>query len=54
MSAVRLRTALLVRGLASVGIVNGVPDEYIAVWARFFDFGTSRMPSFLAKLAGDA
>jgi hypothetical protein len=24
------------------------------VWARFFDFGADRMPSFLTKLAGDA
>jgi hypothetical protein len=78
--------ALLVRGLASVDIVHGVPDEYVAaskkvlgahqvtefehqvrsmydqmarisiepVWARFFDFGAGRMPSFLTKLAGDA
>ena len=23
-------------------------------WARFFDFGAGRMPSFLTKLAGDA
>jgi hypothetical protein len=78
--------ALLVRGLASVDVVDGVPDEYVAastkvfgpdevteferqvrstydrmarisiepVWARFFDFGAGRMPSFLAKLAGDA
>ena len=78
--------ALLVRGLASVDIVDGVPDEYFAastkvlgadqvtefesqvrsmydkmarisiepVWARFFDFGAGRMPSFLTKLAGDA
>jgi Pyridoxamine 5'-phosphate oxidase len=78
--------ALLVRGLASVDIVDGVPDEYLAasrkvlgadqmpvferqvrsmydqmarisiepVWARFFDFGAGRMPSFLMKLAGDA
>jgi nitroimidazol reductase NimA-like FMN-containing flavoprotein (pyridoxamine 5'-phosphate oxidase superfamily) len=23
------------------------------VWARFFDFGAGRMPSFLTKLAGD-
>jgi len=78
--------ALLVRGLASVDIVDGVPDEYLAaaakalsadqvadfernvrsmydqmaeisiepVWARFFDFGAGRIPSFLAKLAGDA
>jgi hypothetical protein len=84
-----------VRGLASVDIVNGVPDDYVAdidrhrdviaastkvlgadqvseferqvrsmydqmarisiepVWARFFDFGAGRMPSFLTKLAGD-
>ena len=78
--------ALLVRGLASVGVVDGVPDEYVAasmkapaadqvtevecqvrsmydqmarisiepVWARFYDFGAGRMPSFLTKLAGDA
>ena len=78
--------ALLVRGLASVDIVDGVPDEYVTasrkvlgadqvteverqvrsmydqmarisiepVWARFFDFGAGRMPSFLTKLAGDA
>ncbi len=77
---------LLVRGLASVDIVDGVPDEYLAastkvlgadqmpefesavrsmydqmarisiepVWARFFDFGAGRMPSFLTKLAADA
>jgi hypothetical protein len=24
------------------------------VWARFFDFGAGRMPSFLTKLVGDA
>jgi hypothetical protein len=78
--------ALLVRGLARVDIVDGVPDEYLAaskkalgadrvteferqvrsmyqqmariaiepVWARFFDFGAGRMPSFLTKLAGGA
>lgn len=78
--------ALLVRGLAGVDIVDGVPDDYVAaatkalgadqvteferqvrsmydqmariciepVWARFFDFGAGRMPSFLMKLAGDA
>ena len=78
--------ALLVRGLASVDVVDGVPDEYLAgaakalsadqlpafergvrsmyeqmarisiepVWARFFDFGTGRIPSFLTKLAGGA
>ena len=78
--------ALLVRGLASVDIVDGVPDEYIAAatkvmdadqvtvferqvgsiydrmarisiepaWARFFDFGAGRMPSFLTKLVAGA
>ena len=78
--------ALLVRGLARVDIVDGVPDEYLAasrkalaadqlaeferqvrslydqmarisiepVWARFFDFGTGRMPSFLTELVGGA
>ncbi len=77
---------LLMRGLASVDIVDGVPDEYVAastkvvgadqlpefesqvramydqmarisiepVWARFFDFGAGRMPTFLTKLAGEA
>jgi hypothetical protein len=76
--------ALLVRGLAHVDIVDGVPHEYFAasrkvsggasgaeferqvramfdqmariaiepVWARFFDFGAGRMPSFLTELAG--
>jgi hypothetical protein len=76
--------SLLVRGLARVDIVDGVPDEYLAAsakvlaadqladferqvrslydqmarisvepaWARFFDFGAGRMPSFLTKLAG--
>jgi hypothetical protein len=76
--------ALLIRGLAGVEIVDGVPDEYLAAstkalgadhlaeferqvrslydqmarisiepaWARFFDFGAGRMPSFLTKLAG--
>jgi Pyridoxamine 5'-phosphate oxidase len=78
--------ALLLRGLASVDIVDGVPDEYLAAsmkvlgadrateferqvrsiydrmarisieptWARFFDFGAGRLPSFLRKLVGDA
>ena len=78
--------ALLVRGLARVDIVDGVPDEYLAasrkalaadqlaeferqvrslydqmarisiepVWARFFDFGAGRMPSFLTELVGGA
>lgn len=76
--------ALLVRGHASVDIVDGVPDEYIAAstkalpadqvagfesqvrstyeqmarisiapaWARYFDFGAGRLPSFLSKLTG--
>ena len=78
--------ALLVRGRASVEIVDGVPDEYLAAsrkaldpdlvaeferqvgslydrmarisvepaWARFFDFGAGRMPSFLTKLVDEA
>jgi pyridoxamine 5'-phosphate oxidase-like protein len=78
--------ALLVRGIASLEVVDGVPEEYIAasrkalpadqvgdferqveslydrmarisiepVWARFFDFGAGRMPSFLTELAGGA
>lgn len=78
--------ALVLRGLASVDIVDGVPDEFIAAstkalgadgvteferqvrstydrmarisiapsWARFFDFGAGRLPSFLMKLAGGA
>lgn len=78
--------ALLVRGLAAVDIVDGVPDEFIAAsrkalgteqvaeferhvgamyrqmarisieptWARFFDFGAGRIPSFLTALVGDA
>ena len=78
--------ALLVRGIASVEIVDGVPDEYLAGsrkslnaeeaetfehqvsslydqmarisiaprWARFYDFGAGRIPSFLSKLAGAA
>ena len=78
--------ALQVRGLASVDIVDGVPDEFIAastkalgadqvpeferqvrslydrmarisiepVWARFYDFGAGRIPSFLLKLASGA
>jgi hypothetical protein len=78
--------ALLLRGPASVDIVDGVPDEYLAasrkalganqfaeferqvrslydqmarirvepVWARFFDFGAGRLPSFLTRLASDA
>ncbi len=79
--------ALLIRGTASVEIVDGVPDEYIAMsskglgealgaegiaeferqvrktydqmaririeprWARCYDFGAGRLPSFLTELA---
>lgn len=75
--------ALLIRGRATVEIIDGVPDEYIAGsrkvmgeeglaeferqvrkmydqmaririeprWARFYDFGAGRLPSFLSKLA---
>ena len=78
--------ALLVRGIAAVEIVDGVPDEYLAGarktldaeqveiferqvrslydqmarisieprWARFYDFGAGRIPSFLSTLAGEA
>ena len=78
--------ALLVRGRASVEIVDGVPDEYIAGsskglreqrvaefeqhvramhdqmarisieprWARCYNFGAGRLPTFLSKLANNA
>jgi hypothetical protein len=78
--------AVLVRGIASLETVDGIPDEYLAGsrkvlgaeeveafeqqvrslydqmvrisieprWARFFDFGAGRLPSFLSKLASDA
>ena len=78
--------SLLVRGIATVEIVDGVPDEYLAGsrksldaeqaegfarqvrslypqmarisieprWARFYDFGAGRIPSFLLKLASEA
>ena len=78
--------ALLVRGIATVEIVDGVPDEYLAGsrksldaeqveafersvrsmygqmarisieprWARFYDFGAGRFPSFLSKLASES
>jgi hypothetical protein len=78
--------ALLVHGIATVEIVDGVPDEYLAgsrksldaeqvetferhvrsmydqmarisiepQWARFYDFGAGRIPSFLLKLASKA
>jgi hypothetical protein len=78
--------SLLLRGIATVEIVDGVPDEYLAGsrksldaeqveafersvrlmyeqmarisieprWARFYDFGAGRIPSFLLKLASGA
>ena len=78
--------ALLVRGIATVEIVDGVPEEYLAGsrktlaaehvepferqvrsmypqmarisieprWARFYDFGAGRIPSFLSTLASEA
>jgi hypothetical protein len=78
--------ALLIRGVAAIETVDGVPDEYlkatakgmdraqmpdfeanvrlvykqmsrIAVtphWARFYDFGTGRVPAFLLKLANNS
>jgi hypothetical protein len=78
--------SLLIRGVANVDIVDGVPDEFLEasrktlpaehfedferqvramydqmarisiepVWARFFDFGAGRLPSFLTKLASGA
>src|SRR5450755_585446 len=77
--------ALLIRGVAAIETVDGVPDEYlkatakgmdraqmpdfeanvrlvykqmsrIAVtphWARFYDFGTGRVPAFLLKLGNN-
>ncbi|MGO9381217.1 MAG: pyridoxamine 5'-phosphate oxidase family protein [Mycobacterium sp.] len=77
--------ALLVRGLAAMETVDGVPDEYLAAatksfeeadlaefkrnvrstykqmvrisiepkWARFYDFGAGRLPTFLANLVND-
>ena len=77
--------ALLVRGLAAMDTVDGVPDEFIAAatksldasqrgeferhvrsmykqmvrisieprWARFYDFGAGRLPTFLANLVND-
>ena len=78
--------SLLVRGVATVEIVDGIPDEGLAgsrkvldaeqvetferqvrsmyeqmarisiepQWARFYDFGAGRIPSFLSKLASEA
>jgi Pyridoxamine 5'-phosphate oxidase len=74
--------SLLIRGSATVEIIDGVADEYLAAsrkvlgeeglaeferavrqvydqmaririeprWARFYDFGAGRLPSFLSKL----
>ena len=78
--------AVLIRGVAAVEIVDGVPDEYLQgaakvltadqlpafesacrqlypqmarititpTWARFFDFGSGRLPQFLETLATQA
>jgi hypothetical protein len=78
--------ALLIRGIATVEIVEGVPAEFldgsakalddaqrqafeaqvrqtyermarIAIkpqWARFYDFGAGRLPTFLSKLVEEA
>jgi len=78
--------SLLIRGIATVEIVEGVPEEYldssakalddaqrqafeaqvrqtyermarIAItprWARFYDFGAGRLPTFLGKLVAEA
>ena len=74
--------ALLVRGIATIEIVEGVPSEYLAAaaksttgdelaafeaavralykqmarititptWARYYDFGAGRLPTFLRRL----
>ncbi len=76
--------SVLVRGLATVEVVDGVADEYLAAarktmdaeqvqtfehavrslydqmarisieprWARFYDFGAGRVPTFISELAG--
>jgi hypothetical protein len=78
--------ALLVRGIASIEIVDGVASEYLAAaakstsgdelaafeahvralytqmaritirptWARYYDFGTGRLPTFLRRLVDSA
>ena len=77
--------SLLLRGIASMEIVDGVADEYITMstksmdaagqaeferevrkvykqmarisiepqWARFFDYGTGRLPAFLKNLVNN-
>src|SRR5450631_471270 len=77
--------ALLIRGVAAIETVGGVPDEYLKAtakgmdraqlqdfeaqvrsvyqqmsriaitpqWARFYDFGTGRVPAFLLKLGNN-
>jgi hypothetical protein len=78
--------SLLIRGVATIETVDGVPDDFIKAstkgmeqtqvrefeaqarsiykqmariaitpdWARFYDFGAGRVPSFLLKLMNDA
>jgi Pyridoxamine 5'-phosphate oxidase len=78
--------ALLIRGLATIDIVEGVPVEYLdgaakalddaqrqafeaqarqtyermarivitPHWARFYDFGAGRLPTFLSTLVNEA
>jgi uncharacterized protein YndB with AHSA1/START domain len=78
--------AVLVRGVAAIEVVDGVPEEYLAAatktmsadqhqqfetavrsmykqmaritiepqWARYYDFGTGRIPEFLRQLANGA
>jgi nitroimidazol reductase NimA-like FMN-containing flavoprotein (pyridoxamine 5'-phosphate oxidase superfamily) len=47
--------ALLVRGMASIEIVDGVPYTQSArisiepTWARYYDFGSGRVPEFLLR-----
>ncbi len=44
--------ARLVRGIARIEIVDGIPAEYLA--ARYFDFGIGRLPKFLRQLVDRA
>lgn len=61
--------SLSIRGSAELEIVDGVPPEYLAGarkamgeqaaaeferWARCYDFGAGRLPSFLAEMAEEA